>query len=35
MDRLTKMVIKRPVTVIVTLIGLVLFAIVSVRSMEL
>ena len=35
MYRLTKMVIKRPVTVIVTLIGLVLFAIVSVRSMDL
>ena len=35
MERLTKMVIKRPVTVIVTLIGLVLFAIVSVRSMAL
>ena len=35
MFELTKAVIKRPVTVIVTLVGLVLFSIVSVRSMDM
>ena len=35
MYELTKAVIKRPVTVIVTLVGLVLFSIVSVRSMDM
>ena len=35
MHRLTKAVIERPVTVIVTLVGLVLFSILSVRSMSL
>lgn len=35
MFALTKAVIKRPVTVIVTLVGLVLFSIISVRSMDM
>ncbi|MCR5599032.1 MAG: efflux RND transporter permease subunit [Lachnospiraceae bacterium] len=35
MHRLTKAVIERPVTVIVTLVGLVLFSIISVRNMNL
>ena len=35
MFELTKAVIKRPVTVIVTLVGLVLFSIISVRSMDM
>ena len=35
MFELTKAVIKRPVTVIVTLVGLVLFSIISIRSMDM